>query len=105
MVTGTIREAEGQTLALELWATFIVDAVRTSVRADEGGRYAFENVPPGEYYLAVTSESEKAASQTILQVMPGRETTLNWTFKPETLGAGGIEPATFLPAEPVFMDL
>ena len=104
-VAGSIHEAEGQEIAVELWAADLVDATRTTIRADDNGDYRFDGLPPGDYNVAVASD--EAIAQTLVEVKEGSQTSLDWTFAPEPLGcvSGCTEPATFRPADPVFTAL
>ncbi|MGH9221645.1 MAG: TonB-dependent receptor plug domain-containing protein, partial [Vicinamibacterales bacterium] len=51
---GTITQGESQ--APLSGALVVIDELRREVRADENGRYVFENVPPGDYHIGVRAE-------------------------------------------------
>jgi iron complex outermembrane receptor protein len=53
-LTGTITQGDSQ--APLSGAQVIIDELRREVRADENGRYSFDNVPPGNYHVGVRAE-------------------------------------------------
>jgi iron complex outermembrane receptor protein len=53
-LSGTITQGESQ--APLSGALVVIDELRREVRADENGRYVFENVPPGNYHVGVRAE-------------------------------------------------
>src|SRR5688572_33271068 len=53
-LSGTITQ--GESLAPLSGALVVIDELRREVRADENGRYVFENVPPGDYHIGVRAE-------------------------------------------------
>ena len=53
-MSGTITQGESQ--APLSGALIVIDELRREVRADENGRYVFENVPPGDYHVGVRAE-------------------------------------------------
>src|SRR5688572_33321171 len=53
-LSGTITQGESQ--APLSGALVVIDELRREVRADENGRYLFENVPSGDYHVGVRAE-------------------------------------------------
>jgi iron complex outermembrane receptor protein len=53
-LSGTITQ--GDTSAPLSGALVVIDELRREVRADENGRYTFDNVPPGQYHVGVRAE-------------------------------------------------
>ena len=53
-LSGTITQGESQSPLSG--ALVVIDELRREVRADENGRYVFENVPPGNYHVGVRAE-------------------------------------------------
>ena len=53
-LSGRVTQAENnQPLS---GALIVIDELRREVRADDDGRYTFENVPPGQYHVGVRAE-------------------------------------------------